>query len=448
MIPTNSTHTFFVKGDPGMSVFDALLKPDIHKREERKDIQGLLTIAASTTDNDSRRKAVQALGRLNDPVAILPLTRMVSDRVVRNDAIRAIAKIQAPESMQTLCHLLSNENSDVRITALHHIKPRGDTSAIPALVNALYDKDIRIRQGSAEILDALGWEPGKDRAGAYYWAAKGRFEKTAELGEESIDIIKNFIAIQENHDTCCGFHYIKDPKAVNRLISLFHYRACFYGYHNSDVEKAAIRALGTIGDTRAVDPLVALLTVPPISDGRADVRREAIKALGKIRDPRAVDPLIGFLKNERGFKNAYLDEYAHMAGDAAEALGEIGDPRAIVPLIESLGDQGSSSHEQAAKALGRFKDARAVEPLIAALKSRKSAEAGIAIMDALGTIGDERAGELLHTISSENSEKKWDDYTIDGSDFEYDGFLKSQGLGRAARSAMDKIQGKTKKNNN
>lgn len=431
-----------------MSVFDALIKPNIRKLEERKDINGLLKIATSHKDNDSRRNAVKALGRLNNPLAILPLTRMVSDSLVGHDAIYAIAEIKSPKSIQTLSHLLSNEKFDVRITALGQIKQKGDKSAIPSLVNALYDKDIRIRQGSAEILDAFGWGPGKDRDGAYYWAAKGRFEKTAELGEESIDIIKNFVKINENHDTCRGFQYIKDPKAVNRLISLFNYRACFYGYHNSDVEKAAIQALGTIGDTKAVDPLVAMLKVPPISDGRADVRREAIKALGKIRDPRAVDSLIGFLKNERMVKNAYLNEYAQLAGDAAEALGEIGDPKAIVPLIESLNDQGSFSHEQAAKALGRFGDAHAVEPLIAALKSRKSAEAGIAIIEALGNIGDGRARELLLKISSENCERKWDDYKIDGSDFEYDGYLKSQGLGRAARSAMDKIQERKLKQSN
>ena len=54
------------------------------------------------------------------------------------------------------------------------------------------------------------------------------------------------------------------------------------------------------------------------------VRVSAARALGEIGDKRAVEPLIETLKNE------YFSEYA------AEALGKIGDARAVEPLIMAL----------------------------------------------------------------------------------------------------------------
>ena len=51
-------------------------------------------------------------------------------------------------------------------------------------------------------------------------------------------------------------------------------------------EEAAF-ALGSIGDRRAVDPLIAAL-----KDNSTSVRAKAAQALGKIADVHAVDPLI------------------------------------------------------------------------------------------------------------------------------------------------------------
>jgi len=60
------------------------------------------------------------------------------------------------------------------------------------------------------------------------------------------------------------------------------------------VQQKAALALGKIGDSRAVEPLIWALR-----DKNEPVRRCAAEALGKIKDDRAVEPLIRALKEQR-----------------------------------------------------------------------------------------------------------------------------------------------------
>jgi HEAT repeat protein len=69
------------------------------------------------------------------------------------------------------------------------------------------------------------------------------------------------------------------------------------------------------------------------------VRESAARALGRIGDPRAVEPLIAALKEEDG------------RSSAARAPGEIGDARAVEPLIFALKDEDIGVRSAAAKAL-------------------------------------------------------------------------------------------------
>jgi hypothetical protein len=59
------------------------------------------------------------------------------------------------------------------------------------------------------------------------------------------------------------------------------------------VRYAAVEALGKIGDSRAVEPLIAAL-----KDWDQDVRYAAVEALGKIGDSRAVGPFIAALNDK------------------------------------------------------------------------------------------------------------------------------------------------------
>ena len=67
----------------------------------------------------------------------------------------------------------------------------------------------------------------------------------------------------------------------------------YYDEEPGEIDKrSAANALGEIGDSRAVDPLIDML-----KSQNWEVRKDAARALGEIGDSRAVDPLIAALKD-------------------------------------------------------------------------------------------------------------------------------------------------------
>jgi HEAT repeat protein len=125
-------------------------------------------------------------------------------------------------------------------------------------------------------------------------------------------------------------------------------------------------------------------------------RSHAARALGELGDKRAVDPLIGVLEHDS-------DLYVRAA--AAEALGSLRDSRAIEPLCRALGDvEHPAVPPAAAKALGAF-GAAALDPVLAQFRNNEKARYGAAI--ALGEIGDKRAiAPLLEAKTKDVSESQ------------------------------------------
>jgi len=181
------------------------------------------------------------------------------------------------------------------------------------------------------------------------------------------------------------------------------------------VRLGAVSALRTIGDSRSVVPLINALHDPD-----SDVRKFAAAALGQIGDIRAIDPLIDVLDNP--------NEEDDVRAYAADALGNFGDTRSITPLInslrvpgvhwhaiEALAKIGLSAIESLITALGDYDfltrlgardllsklGASAVEPLIATLSHPWSwMRENVAI--ALGEIGDFRALTALERLAQED----------------------------------------------
>jgi HEAT repeat protein len=116
------------------------------------------------------------------------------------------------------------------------------------------------------------------------------------------------------------------------------------------VRESAAKALGRLGDKRALEPLITCL-----KDEDARVYKSAAAALANLGHERAVEPLIGCLKSR-------TERYS-----TAEALTKFGKP-VVEPLITFLKDRDNGVREYAATVLGDVGDTRAIEPLISCLK--------------------------------------------------------------------------------
>jgi HEAT repeat protein len=142
------------------------------------------------------------------------------------------------------------------------------------------------------------------------------------------------------------------------------------------VRRDAAVALTEMGDTGAVEPLLAAL-----QDDNASVRIAVIGALGRIGGPAAVEPLTAVLTSQA----------VDIRKAAADSLGLIGDSRALEPLIACLKDASWSVRRAAAEALGQIRDARAADSLNAASED-PDANVRRAVADALAALGRQSSG--------------------------------------------------------
>lgn len=189
---------------------------------------------------------------------------------------------------------------------------------------------------------------------------------------------------------------------------------------NPGVRAGAARALGKIGDTRALNALISRLR----HDTHAEVRKNAVWAL-HMGDIRAIDALIGALRDSDEWVRfgavivlskigepaiepllaALRDPQILVRANAAEVLGRIGDQRAAEGLAEALSDEEAYAWHQAAIALGRLGDARAVRHLIAIVENGNS-DLRTKAIKALGQIRDVRAVDTLLDVIYQQ-EDRW-----------------------------------------
>ena len=97
-----------------------------------------------------------------------------------------------------------------------------------------------------------------------------------------------------------------------------------------NLRKKAASALGRLGDTRAVDPLIQAL------NEKGDLRMYAAEALGKIEDVRVIAPLIHALKEQSSilFRQKAFPALAYLARPRA-----MSDRKTAFPIFHELAEQ-------------------------------------------------------------------------------------------------------------
>ncbi len=342
-----------------------------------------------------RERAAEALGKIGDNQAIKPLVAAMNDTSweVREKAVEALSRIGDERVLEPLVVTLNDHDSDVRQKAaealdklgwqpenedeqrLYLIAKRewdkyveGDFATVEALIMVMKDKNPEIRKKAIETLIKLGGRRTvRPLIGALEYADRDMRKDVAEtLGQ------------------------IGDKRAVKSLIATLR-------DINPEVREAASRALVEIGGLYAMGPLIDALKdkdssvreaaaeilgklshpalkplITSLWDEDWDVREVAVKTCAKLGDSRAVDPLIAVLKYEasRVHQEPEGDLYeitSHMIEpstvpfmtrrnclcvEVIKALGQIGDKGAIPALVGQL--QSWDTAQAAADALDGF----------------------------------------------------------------------------------------------
>ena len=239
----------------------------------------------------ARAALVEALLSLRQPHAADALYSLShhEDEIVRTSARRALRSLGDARAAELISELSVDVLSyDVR-EVLHWLGEMGDPRAAERLIS-LVDK---ILDGSNEVsADGPGWESNQP----------------LDFGDVQVE---NFLV-----DIVRALEQLGDARALHLLTRLL-------SHDSKDVRFATVWALGSVGGSLANEALATLM-----NDRASDVHDNASIALGLLGDTRALDNVIRLISNGGG-KHLNFSKDPQARENALRSLAELGDPRAI-----------------------------------------------------------------------------------------------------------------------
>ena len=260
--------------------------------------------------NSVRENSAEALGRIGDVRAVPYLIESMEedpDDEVRLKSAWALGEIGDPEAVDGLITALEDREWDVRKTAASALGMIGDHRAVPYLIKALEDSDWQVRKYAAVSLGKMKDERAipllldamEDGDADVRWKA---MLALAKLGESVIEPLiealrnKNWRMRAKSAEV---IGKIGGEEALNALISVL------LGKHrdnNRHVRGRAAEALGRIGDERALEALQHAQ-----KDEYKYVREKANISIQKIIEPPKKTRILNFDNGEVSFD--YSDQW-------------------------------------------------------------------------------------------------------------------------------------------
>jgi HEAT repeat protein len=325
---------------------------DLKSPSSLEPLQAALDPEATDTDTAlANKELVAALGKLGDPKAAPALTGMLraKDNYTRIEAIQALGAIRAPEAVEPLLKLASNEDTEpfLHKKAVEALGRIGDARAVPLLMRML----TKERQGISFYVES---------SFALY-----------QMGAPAVDAV---IAAMENRDAELA-KWAKDN-----------------GVNPASYAMKGAQILGDLRDPRGEAVLLKQLAFTN-ADARiqALVRMQAAEALGRMRAKAAVRPLAALVMEEDPtVRTSYVRALVLLGGrDAVPALqkaAEKGDWYAREVAMRGVAMLGDG---QDSPLFTRWAQA---EPAVTAKECQEYGGDGCENPDALGM---KRAEEIL-----------------------------------------------------
>jgi HEAT repeat protein len=305
-------------------------------------------------DADLRMQAALALGEQRDERAAPALLGALedADANVRYHAIEALGKLRAAGAADALAAVAETRDFFLAFPALDALKRIGDARVAPRVAQLLDDE--MLREAAADVLGHLGGEetvaplaallntpdaptPAVARALA---ALHERFEKQYGEGAYIADLSRAAI-------NPTGAQNLLDALSSSGDEELRPLAQVVGWLEGAAVERALTRLLGhTDARGEVVEALVrhgsrvTKLLVEQLGSEELEIRKAAVVALGRIGDARAAPALV-----------EVLGEDPELVIPAADALAKIGDPRAFEALLALVGDPHAAVRQSVVGAL-------------------------------------------------------------------------------------------------
>jgi len=279
-----------------------------------------MTKAVGDTDAKTRSLAATVLGYSREPRVLPALLGALRDpdAQVRRAALWSLGNCNYPEIIPALEAALKDPDQGMVWDAMHSLASKGQTQYVEPFIAMLRDPDPWRRRAAAYALGAFKDrraveplietlnDPNRNKPDMGY-VALAAAESLGKLGDRRA--VEPLVATLQDRTwdgrwSAAGpLGQIGDPRAVGPLLAVLHDRSLSW-------RRDAIEALAGIKDSQVIPVLIATL-----ADRSEvwDVREEAAKALGTLGDRRALDVLA----------SAAGDENVNVSSAAAEALKKI-----------------------------------------------------------------------------------------------------------------------------
>src|SRR5579884_2797577 len=312
-------------------------------------------------DHELRMYAALALGELNNRGAIPALVRALadSDNNVRYHVIEALGKIKAVEAAGPLLEIAQAGDFSLAFPAIDALAQLGDPEIAIRLVPLLQNEMV-----CTEVVDALG-KLGDERVVAPLVALLGRpgphvpfvaqaiadihdrYDEQLGEGAHVADIVRKHVPANAATSVIEALDE-SDSHRLRGLVQLLGW------IDDDDIAGALTRLLGSEEVRKeVVEALVrhgkgvTQALVRQLGSDDVAVRRAAVLALGRIGDPECVPHLVSI-----------LTEDSEIAVPTAWAVARIGDSRAYEALMDLLGHPSPAARQAVIAAINSLGDSR------------------------------------------------------------------------------------------
>jgi len=267
-----------------------------------------------------RVATIQVFAAIAEPDSIPILIDCLNDEgYVRSTAEAALNRLepewtQRPEIgrlVESCIARLQSEQPTARYSALQTLRRVGTEEVAPEVAKALVDENPRVRREASACLEGFTTD----------WKKNKLSRLAVPIAIEALDHANE--DIRRDAQTLLG--EIGGRPAVKALLDRLAV----------EPEAGLIKALGAIGDARALEPLIAMLL-----HGSAFLHSHTVNAL------QAIDPQWTSTETAKGFVPELIgalrngDEDGERAA-AARGIGELGDEACIDPLRTSAASDSS-----------------------------------------------------------------------------------------------------------
>ena len=231
----------------------------------------------SSADVEERRDAVTRLGAMGRPEGSRVAAHALGDpaAIIRATAVRAVLSLNHDEAATLIIPLLKDRDEFVRREAAYALGLSRSTLGVAALVAAVEtDKKPSVRGAAAVALGQIGDEraaPALAAALSRRFPATGFFKRALRRKAEEDEFVRRAAAV--------SLGQIRSRESVPVLIeALANERT------PGDIRRESARALGLIGDARAVPALRAALTAK--DPYLAQIAFDALRQINPREKPR------------------------------------------------------------------------------------------------------------------------------------------------------------------